>query len=686
MRSSLQPVVCTACSAPNVDSAETCFKCGKSLFVVTEGTLLAGRYEILRPLGKGGMGVVYEAKDRELDEIVALKVLRPEIARSGDMVRRFRSEIKLARKIRHRNVCGIHEFGTDGHLQFIAMELIHGVDLKKVLREHGPLPPEQAYEVSMQVAKGLQAIHDVGVVHRDLKTANLMRDPTGLVRLMDFGIAKDVVTESAEQTATGQIVGTPEYMSPEQIRAKGVDHRSDIYALGIVVWELFTGDVPFRGESSVATLFLQIQEPPPFDGPTGALIPDTLRPVLRKALAKQPEDRYQSVREFADAIRNARTASGITGVSGPMAVVPRSAAGAAPTAAHLEPTIVLGSGFTPVPAGTDRRPRAPDDETWIEERPPEITARQAPGTRPPSATRLPVDPLVPITISAHAPTVSAPTIRAMPTPKPAPSRPGVWVAGLLAAVIAGVVVWRLLPPAPATSTPATPQSQAQPTPAVVPPVTEPSPAPAATVAPATPAGASPRTTTHTPVPAATPRSSPATLVAGPVVIARPVTEPPPTPAASATPGTPRSSPAPLAAGPVVNASPVSTPHPGAAPLPEAAPSATTPPPPQPTATAAAPPPWNTEAAVRQALAAYVAAFASLDQRAIKAIYPTIPKDELDRLKYFKAYDMEIEPSNIQIDGKRARVRAQLKAALKSFTGKDHTLAPHEATITFEYRK
>src|SRR5688500_1911501 len=140
--------------------------------LVTEGTILAGRYEILAPLGKGGMGMVYKARDRELDEIVALKVLRPEIARSGDMARRFRSEIKIARKIRHRNVCGIHEFGQDGHLQFIAMELIEGVDFKKVLQERGALPIAEAYDVSIQIAKGLQAIHDAGIVHRDLKTPN----------------------------------------------------------------------------------------------------------------------------------------------------------------------------------------------------------------------------------------------------------------------------------------------------------------------------------------------------------------------------------------------------------------------------------------------------------------------------------------------------------------------------------
>ena len=302
-------IVCPACQSPNQETAETCFKCGQSLFVLTEGALLDGRWEILEPLGKGGMGMVYKAHDRQLDEIVAVKVLRPEIARSGDMARRFKSEIKLARKIRHRNVCGIHEFGQDGHLQFIAMELIEGVDLKRVLRDRGRLEVGEAYDVTIQIAKGLQAIHDLGIVHRDLKTPNLMRDAQGLVRLMDFGIAKDVGATGGDQTMTGQIVGTPEYMSPEQARGQRVDHRSDIYALGVVVWELFTGDVPFRGDSPLATLFKQIQDPLPFDHPRAAALPAPLRPVIEKAMAKEPPDRYQSVREFAEAARGARTAS-----------------------------------------------------------------------------------------------------------------------------------------------------------------------------------------------------------------------------------------------------------------------------------------------------------------------------------------------------------------------------------------
>jgi serine/threonine-protein kinase len=627
MSSPLHSVVCPSCQFTNEDATETCFKCGKNLFVVMEGTLLAGRYEILKPLGRGGMGVVYKAKDRELDEIVALKVLRPEIARSVDMVRRFRGEIKLARKIRHRNVCGIHEFGQDGHLQFIAMELIEGVDLKKVLREKGPLPVDQAYEVSMQVAKGLQAIHDAGVVHRDLKTPNLMRDPSGLVRLMDFGIAKDSRTDSADHTATGQIIGTPEYMSPEQARGERVDYRSDIYALAIVMWELFTGDVPFRGDSPLATLYKHLHDAPPVDGPGSALLPRPLRPVLQKAMAKRPEDRYQSVRELAEALRNARVASGVTGTSGALPVVPRS-----PTATTAAPSDETTAIPMTGPAGATTA--VPDDETWIEE-------------QPPSA------PTPPPTIAAGAVTAAAPTVRRTvppvrrPVPAPPPGRGWGGAAGIAAVAVVAVVAWRFWPTGPVAGTPSPPVSVAPATLAAAsaPPVTA---APPATTLAAEPPRATP---TAAPTPRPLPSLTPPIRVAGPVAapsLAPATLAPPPTTTLPAAPATP----------------PPATPAPAAS---------------------AGPPPWNSEAAVRRALESYVAAFASLDPKAIKAVYPSISKEDLDRLRHFKAYDMEIEPIRIDIDGRKARVRSQLKAALKAFTGKEHMLAPHEETFTLEYR-
>src|SRR5262245_11545720 len=176
---------CPRCGSANDPAAVTCFGCGALLArigALPDGFLIASRYEIVRRIGSGGMGMVYEAHDLVLDEDVAIKVLRPEIAGHPDMARRFRQEIKLARRVRHRNVCGIHEYGEVGELRFIAMEYVRGVDLRKVLHEGGALAPAEAFAVSAQVAKGLQAIHDAGVIHRDLKTSNIMRDERGVVR------------------------------------------------------------------------------------------------------------------------------------------------------------------------------------------------------------------------------------------------------------------------------------------------------------------------------------------------------------------------------------------------------------------------------------------------------------------------------------------------------------------------
>jgi predicted Ser/Thr protein kinase len=342
-------MICPACKALNDDSAEACFTCGRALTALTQGSVIAGRYEVLSPLGKGGMGMVYKAHDRMLDETVAIKVLRAEFANTGEMAKRFRHEIKLARKVSHRNVCRIHEYGEDGGVRYISMEYVEGTDIKQLAREKGGyLEHEEAFDVAIQTAEGLQAIHDVGIIHRDLKTSNIMRDHTGRVRLMDFGIAKtsgsDRSSSGGGLTSTGQIMGTPEYMSPEQCLGDKIDHRSDVYALGIAVYEIFSGTVPFRGDTPVATLFKHIQDPVPFEGPMAARIPYSAVPVLRKALAKNKDDRFGSASEMAESLRRAQqqARSGVP-------------ADAAPTGGH--PVIVRaddsGRGVTPTPS--DRR-------------------------------------------------------------------------------------------------------------------------------------------------------------------------------------------------------------------------------------------------------------------------------------------------------------------------------------------
>ncbi len=300
-------MICPSCRAENDPSADACFTCGRALGALTQGSVIAGRYEILSPLGRGGMGMVYKAHDRMLEETVAIKVLRSEFARTQEMAKRFRHEIKLARRVSHRNVCRIHEYGEDGPLRYISMEYLQGNDLKQELREKGPPPAEEAFDVTIQVAEGLQAIHDVGIIHRDLKTPNLMRDARGVVRLMDFGIAKEgSEMGSSGLTSTGQVMGTPEYMSPEQCRGEKIDFRSDIYALGIVNYEIFTGQVPFHGDTPVATIFKHIQDPVPLSGGAAVRIPASAVPILLKALAKDRAGRYETAAEMALALRQAR--------------------------------------------------------------------------------------------------------------------------------------------------------------------------------------------------------------------------------------------------------------------------------------------------------------------------------------------------------------------------------------------
>ena len=303
-------MICPSCKAKNDDGAEACFTCGRALTALTQGAVIANRYEVQKPIGRGGMGMVYRAHDRMLDETVAIKVLRAELTGASEAGQRFRSEIKLARKVSHRNVCRIHEYDEDGSIRYISMEYVEGTDVKQILRE-GSLTLDEAFEVCIQMADGLHAIHEVGIIHRDLKTPNimLMRDARGaaVVRLMDFGIAKiESGGTSGSLTTTGQIMGTPEYMSPEQCMGEKIDHRSDIYAAGIVIYETFTGQVPFKGDSAVATLFKHIQDQVfPEGSPVDTRIPVSLIPVIRRALHKNRVDRFATAQEMAAVLREA---------------------------------------------------------------------------------------------------------------------------------------------------------------------------------------------------------------------------------------------------------------------------------------------------------------------------------------------------------------------------------------------
>ena len=296
------PQACANCSAQNDDGRTVCAECGERLDAIRPGQRIASRYEILGRLGRGGMGAVYRAYDRVLEEEVALKVLHEHSANRDDARRRFRTEIKLARRVMHRNVCRIYEYGEEGGRRFISMELVQGSELK---RQAGTMSAERAYGVAAQIADGLEAIHAVGIIHRDLKTSNIMLEPSGTVRLMDFGIAKHVAVEGVEATATGDIVGTPAYMSPEQARAEKLDFRSDVYALGVVLYELFTGRVPFEADTPIAVILKHIHDPPPLEGPGTEKLPPALIPILARALAKSRAARFQTAAEVGQALRAA---------------------------------------------------------------------------------------------------------------------------------------------------------------------------------------------------------------------------------------------------------------------------------------------------------------------------------------------------------------------------------------------
>lgn len=257
------------------------------------------------------MGRILRAHDRVLDEEIALKVLRSELVASDEASQRFRKEIRLARRVAHPNVCSMYDYGRDGDVPYITMEFIDGVDLKQLLlRRKTGLDTAEAFGVIASVGAGLQAIHDEGIIHRDLKTQNIMVDEEGVVRLMDFGIAKQKLKTGPDLTQVGIAMGTPEYMSPEQCRALPLDQRTDIYALGLVCYETFTATLPFHDPGSpMGTMMAQLKDPPPFDEALQHGLPESLIPLLGRALAKDREQRFSNVSEFIPALEEAHRQS-----------------------------------------------------------------------------------------------------------------------------------------------------------------------------------------------------------------------------------------------------------------------------------------------------------------------------------------------------------------------------------------
>ena len=269
---------CPKCHYANPETQKFCGECGTPLGgegtprfsgtrtletsrqTMERGIVFAGRYEIIEALGIGGMGEVYRVEDKKVGQEIALKLIKPEIAADLKNIERFRHEMKFARMISHRNVCRMFDLGEDKGTYFITMEYVAGEDLKSFIRRAAPLSPARALAIVRQTAEGLAEAHRLGVIHRDLKPGNVMIDREGNVRIMDFGIARSLAAR--EITGVGTVIGTPEYMSPEQVEGKDADHRSDLYSLGIIMFEMLTGQVPFGGDTPLSVAVKQKSESP----------------------------------------------------------------------------------------------------------------------------------------------------------------------------------------------------------------------------------------------------------------------------------------------------------------------------------------------------------------------------------------------------------------------------------------
>ena len=263
---------------------------------LTIGSTFAGRYQIIEELGKGGMGKVYKVLDKEIDERVALKLVNPEIASDEKTIERFRNELKFARKITHKNVCRMYDLSKEKGTYYITMEFVPGEDLKSTLKRVGHLSIGKTIFIASQVCEGLAEAHHLGVVHRDLKPQNIMLDKEGNARIMDFGIARSLKGKGV--TTEGMIIGTPNYMSPEQVEAAKVDQRSDIYSLGVILYEMMTGTVPFDGETPLSIALKHKTEKPRNPRELNEQIPEELNRVVMRCMEKNREDRYQSVKEL----------------------------------------------------------------------------------------------------------------------------------------------------------------------------------------------------------------------------------------------------------------------------------------------------------------------------------------------------------------------------------------------------
>ena len=264
---------------------------------------LEERYQVMKELGRGGMGIVFQAYDKQLSEPVAIKILSPFLSNDAEALERLKREVSAARRVSHANVIRIHDIGETKGLHYVSMEYFPGDNLKDYLRRNRNLSFMQAYQIASQICDGVDAAHRQGVIHRDLKPQNVIIDARNQIKIIDFGLAHSAHLKG--MTATGLIMGTPEYMSPEQVTGNKVDERTDIYSLGIILYELFTGRVPFTGDSAIAIGFMQMKDPPPQPRSINPQLSPQIEAVILRALEKEPVRRYPTIAELRSDLEKA---------------------------------------------------------------------------------------------------------------------------------------------------------------------------------------------------------------------------------------------------------------------------------------------------------------------------------------------------------------------------------------------
>jgi len=352
---------CFRCHTPIPENSKFCSSCGadvsggdgptstSSVDIVRERLqrIIEGKYRIERLLGKGGMGQVFLAHDLALEREVAIKVLPPDVAQDDQVVRRFQQEAKTAAKLDHPNIIPIYRVESEGGLNYFVMKYISGTSLEDLLDKKEPLPVPEIQRILWEAACALGHAHQRGVVHRDVKPANIMFDHDGRVMLTDFGISK-ALQAATGFTATGMIIGTPHYMSPEQGKGAPVDGRADQYSLGVVGYRMITAELPFAGDSVHTIIYKHIYEEPPLASAKRPGIPGALTVAISRALAKEPDQRFPTMEDFATAVWPEQPVAAPGKPRG--AGRPRSRAGAdAPTEIASAPT-------TPISAAQSRKP------------------------------------------------------------------------------------------------------------------------------------------------------------------------------------------------------------------------------------------------------------------------------------------------------------------------------------------